>query len=271
MELFEIGFFPVSVIDILDILLVSYIIYKGYKVVEGTIASRMLVGLVIILLFSVVARLLNMHGMIWLFEQISTVWVIAFVIIFQPELRRVLISIGQSNIVRSIVKIGSIKFIDELVGAVLDLSRQKKGAIIAVIQKTGLKNIIETGVNIQARLSTQLLLSIFDRHSPLHDGAVIAEQDSIIAARCLLPLSQNPYVESTIGTRHRAGLGLSEQSDAVVIIVSEESGKISIAYNGVLKRNFEEATLRAFLNDIITGKKPKKKAKDFSRKKKSYA
>ncbi len=256
-ELFKIGLIPVSFIDLLDIAAVTFIFYRAYLVIQGTTASRMLTGLIFILIVSVAVHALNLSGMIWLTDQIRTVWVIAFVIIFQPELRRMLLYFGQSGFLRNLIKLGIPEFMQEIFKACEQLSKRRYGAIIVLERSTGMKNIIETGLPLEANISQQLLLSIFNPRSPLHDGAVIIENDQISAAKCLLPLSQNPYIESSLGTRHRAAVGLSEQSDAIVIVVSEETGKISVAYKGMLNRNLTPTELRGFVEEVISSGKTK--------------
>ncbi|KAB2878745.1 TIGR00159 family protein [bacterium] len=250
-ELFKFWIVPVTWIDILDIAVVTIIFYRAYLVIQGTTASRMLMGLILILIVSIAVQALNMSGMIWLVDQIRTVWVIAFVIIFQPELRRMLTFFGQSGFLRNIIKLGIPTYVHEVIKTCEHLSKRRSGAIIAMERSTGLKNIIETGVSLDAKISQQLLLSIFNPRSPLHDGAVVIENDQVSAAKCLLPLSQNPYIESSLGTRHRAALGLSEQSDAIVIVISEETGKISIAYKGTLNRNISVAELQGFIEEVL--------------------
>ncbi|MCB0833946.1 MAG: diadenylate cyclase CdaA [Bacteroidetes bacterium] len=255
--LFTIWLIPVTWIDLLDIAAVTIIFYRAYLVIQGTTASRMLMGLILILLVSIAVQLLNMSGMIWLVDQIRTVWVIAFVIIFQPELRRLLTFFGQSAMLRHIIKMGIPDYIEEIIRTCGILSKRRSGAIIVIERSTGLRHVIETGVKIEAIVSQPLLLSLFNPRSPLHDGAVILEGDQISAAKCLLPLSQNPYIESSLGTRHRAALGLSEQSDAIVIVISEESGAISIAHKGTLHRKISPAELRRFMSDILMMSKTK--------------
>lgn len=249
--LFNIWLIPVTPMDLIDMAAVTFIFYRAYLVIQGTTASRMLSGLIIILFLSVAVQALNMSGMIWLVDQIRTVWVIAFVIIFQPELRRMLYSFGQSSLLRNIIKLGVPEYVQEVVKACEQLSKRRYGAIIVLERTTGMRNIIETGIMLESRVSQQLLVSIFNPRSPLHDGAVVLENEQVSAARCLLPLSQNPYLETSLGTRHRAAVGLSEQSDAVVIVISEETGKISLAHKGTLHRNLTLSELRSFVDELI--------------------
>jgi len=258
--LFKIGFLKISVIDVLDIAVISYIFYKIYTFIRGSMAARMLAGLLTILLLSVVADSINMSGSSWIFSNLKTVWVIAFVIIFQPEFRRLLLVVGQNPVLRKIVKVATPRFIAEVKSALTDLSKKNIGALIVLIRDTGIKSIIETGIPVQAQVSKPLLMSIFNPRSPLHDGAVVIQGDVISAAKCQLPLTQNPKLDPTLGMRHRAALGLSEQTDAIVLVVSEETGMISIAENGVLSRGLTEESLDKRLEDAFSVKPSKKKS-----------
>ncbi|MFC1556344.1 diadenylate cyclase CdaA [candidate division KSB1 bacterium] len=246
-EIFRIGFLGVSIIDIFDILLVGFILYKLYQVLHGTRGSQMIAGLVVILVTSFVVQGLNMSGMSWIIQNIQTVWVVAFVILFQPELRRMLIVIGQSRLIRTFIKVEQSPFLESIAKAAIECSQRRYGALMVLRRETGLKGITESGVQINARISEALIVSLFSPRSLLHDGAVIIFQDEIEAAKCLLPLSQSPQIDARLGTRHRAGIGISEESDAIVIIVSEETGTISIADDGKLHRDFEYDSLFSFL------------------------
>jgi len=245
--LFPIGFVKVTLIDILDILLITFILYKLYCFMRGSRAAQMFVGLVLILIMSLLTRLVNMSGMSWIFDNLKTVWLIAFVIIFQPELRRMLIFMGQSRLVRYFVKVSSGKTFDEIIKAAFELSRRGNGGLMVLTRDMAIKSIAETGIQIQAEVSSPLLVSLFSSRSPLHDGAVIIKNDIIEAAKCILPLSQENNLEAHLGTRHRAALGLAEESDAMIIVVSEETGKISIAKDSRLYYDLDEDALRAML------------------------
>ncbi len=267
-ELFKIWVISITPIDLLDIAAVAFVFYRAYLVIQGTTASRMLMGLILILILSVAVQWFNMNGMIWLVDQIRTVWVIAFVIIFQPELRRMLLFFGQSGFLKSLIKLGIPEYMDEILKATEQLAKRRNGALIVIERSTGLRNIIETGLILEANISQQLLLSIFNPRSPLHDGAVIIENDQVAAAKCLLPLSQNPYLENSVGTRHRAGVGLSEVSDAIIIIVSEETGKISVAFKGILHRHLTPTELRGFVEEVMASGKTRGLWRRFRRVKK---
>ncbi len=250
-KLFRIFFIDVTIFDLLDILLIAYILYKLYFFMRGSRAAQMAVGLILILVVSGLAQLFNMVALSWLFQNLKTVWLILFVIIFQPELRRMLTILGQSRLIRYFVKVSETKVIDEVIKAVSELAKHRYGGLIVFIRNTGLKAIIETGIRIQAEVSAPLLVSIFNPRSPLHDGAVMIQGESIVAAKCILPLSNELKAESGLGTRHRAGLGIAEESDAFVIIISEETGKISVALNGQLTRDIKPDTLRMMLNEAL--------------------
>ncbi len=250
--LFRVGFLPVTIIDVIDVIIVSAIIYNLYQFLKGGVAIRMFIGLLLILFFSVIGDLTNMSALSWMMSSLKTVWVLAFVIVFQPELRRLLIFLGQNRIIRSIVRVDELKFVDQLVKATMDLSKKNYGALIVLQRDMGVKSILESGINIQAKLSEQLISSIFNPRSPLHDGAIVVQNDLILAAKCLLPLSQNPDIEPSLGTRHRAALGLSEQTDVLVLIVSEETGMISYAENSKLVRGLSEEKLKSKLDELFS-------------------
>ena len=252
MELFKIGFLTVTIIDVLDVAIISYILYKLYFFIRGSRAAQMFIGLVLILVASVFVQLLGMSGLNWIFENMRTVWLVAFVILFQPELRKILIYIGQVPIIRKILKVSlTRRLTEDVLKAALELSKRGLGGLIVLVQNTSVKSILETGQKIQAEISTPLLVSIFHPRSPLHDGAVVIQNEIIEAAKCILPLSQNPDLDPRFGTRHRAALGLSEETDAVIIIISEETGKISIAFEGELYPELDYNKLRERLNDFV--------------------
>ncbi len=244
LTLFKIGFLPVSVMDIVDIIVMSYILFKVYNFIRGSRGAQMLVGLIIILLFSVVTPVLQMRGISWIFQNLRTVWLVAFVILFQPELRRILISVGQSRVIRYFVKVSGNKVIDEVVEATEQLQQRGYGALLVMGREAGLKNVTESGVRMQAEISAALIISIFNPRSPLHDGAVVIQNDLIDSAKCILPLTENANADATYGTRHRAAIGLSEESDALIIVVSEETGRVSLAVNGELNYDLSLEQLR---------------------------
>lgn len=253
MDLFSIGFLPIRAVDILDIGVVAYIFYQLFRLMKGTRGATMLVGLLIIVLISIIAPWLRMSGLSLLIAQVQTVWVIVFVILFQPELRRILIHIGQSRVVRLFYKGGEIPILNEIVDAVKILSEKDYGALMVLVREVGVGAIIETGVKINARVSSALLASIFTPRTPLHDGAVVIQEGMIAAAKCLLPISENPAINPSTGMRHRAAIGLSEESDAVMVVVSEETSTVSLAVDGRLEKIDDLEELRGRLSKLLTG------------------
>lgn len=253
-KLFSISFIDVHLLDIVDVLVVTFLFYWIYTLFKESRAAQMLWGMVVLFIMGFVAELMNLRALAWLIGSLQTVWVILFVIIFQPELRRMMMFMGQVPILRRFITAESTELTEELIYSIFELQKRQWGALVVVIRDQGLKTIIEKSVTIQAKVSHQLILSIFNPESPLHDGAIIVHQDRIISAKCILPLSENLDVDPTIGTRHLAGLGLSEESDALVIIVSEETGKISTAFQGVLTRGQDEPGLRTELYKYLSGR-----------------
>jgi diadenylate cyclase len=251
MDLFRIGFIQVTLIDFIDILAVTWLFYQLYKIFRGTRAAQMLIGLIGIILASFVFQALNFSGMSWLLKNIQTVWVIAFVILFQPELRRVLIYIGQNRLFQKIIPSQVNQTVDQVVNAAIDLSKRRWGALIVMQQETGLKSIIDKGVPINADVTSSLIVSIFNPSSPMHDGAIVIHNDTIEAAKCILPLSERLEIDPNLGTRHLAALGLSEESDAMTVVVSEETGRISLAHQGILNRSLDEDMLRAKISKTL--------------------
>ena len=260
MELFRIGFLPITIVDLIDIFFVAYLFYNAYIFLKGTMASRMVLGLIIIFIVSIFTELLDMSASWWIFSKLQTVWLIAFVIIFQPELRRFLLYIGQNPVVRRIVQSHSVGFLKEVVDACEELSRKNIGALIVIAKRAGLKGIVETGVPLEARVSRQLFTSIFNPRSPLHDGAVVIQNEIMEAAKCILPLTSNPNLGRTLGTRHRAAIGLTEQTDALVVVVSEETGKISIAEDGKIEIGLSLKSLETKLKESYTHQHTEKKS-----------
>ncbi|HCK99688.1 MAG TPA: TIGR00159 family protein [Candidatus Marinimicrobia bacterium] len=251
MTLFTIKFITVTIWDVLDILIVYWIFLKLYQFFKGSRASQMIFGLAIILLLSFIAHIFNLQSLSWIMGQLQTVWVIAFVIVFQPELRRILIMIGQSRLLRRFISEPKSKTIEAIIEASLELVRRKWGGLFVLGREIRLKSIRENAITINAEVSSSLLISIFNPGSPLHDGAVIIQNDIVEAAGAILPLSDNPDLDPLLGTRHRAALGLSEETDAVIVIVSEETQKIAVAYQGIFYRSVDEDMLRELLNKLF--------------------
>lgn len=253
MELFRIGFLDITLVDLLDIGLVSFIFYKLYMVMRGTIAAQIFVGLVLILAFSFVAQAINFKAMNWILRTLTDIWVIAFIVLFQPELRRLLVIVGRNRVVRLFLRLNVEESVEDIAGSAAELARKHHGMLVVIIRTTGLRTFVETGLPLQARISKPLLVSIFNPRSPLHDGAVIVQNRIIEAARVTLPLSLTSSIGDTVlGMRHRAGLGISEQADVIAVIVSEETGSISIADNGALIRGLSVQQLRNELHSRLS-------------------
>ena len=251
-DLFTIGFIKVSLIDIIDILLVTWIFYKVYQYFKETRAGQMLIGLIILLIASFLFNAFGISATSWLINQFQTIWVVAFVILFQPEIRRLLIYVGQTRFFRTIFRVGTSRSLESIVESSLLLSKKKCGALIVVQRETGLRIYKETGTPIKGEVTSGLLLSIFNPGSPLHDGAVILQNTLVEAAGCILPLTESDMITPDMGTRHRAALGLTEETDAIVIVISEERGAIAAAENGrFVNLDMDEMSLRRFLNERL--------------------
>lgn len=246
-------------IDILDIIIVAFLFYRLFLLIKGTRASQMFIGLFLLIIISFIAQWLNLNALNWILSSLKTVWVIAFVILFQPELRKALSQLGQNRVLGMFLKVEESGTVSELVKACHQLTQKGLGAIIVLEQDVGLRNYVETGTTLDAMVTSDLLVTVFTPPGPLHDGAVIIEKNRIVAAGCILPLSQNPRLGRALGTRHRAGLGLSEETDAITIIVSEETSMISLAKGGKLKRKLDINALRNELVELLA-EKPKEQA-----------
>jgi diadenylate cyclase len=263
MELFKVGFISVTLIDIIDIIIVTYIFYKLYLVMRGTIAAQIFVGLTLIIVVSLIAQTFNMKSLGWIFSKLTDIWVIAFIILFQPEIRRLLLVIGRTRLARLFFKINASETINEVIEALKELKERRQGALIVISKGAGLSAFIETGESLMAKVNKELLVSIFNNRSPLHDGAVIIQNNVIEAARCILPLSATEKIGARkLGTRHRAGLGISEQVNALTIILSEETGDISIAEDGELKVCNDYQELSKEMREVFEGSSVKESVKE---------
>ncbi len=233
-----------TLLDAVDILIVAYVIYKLMNVIRGTRATTLIKGLAVIFVASLIARALALQTVSWLLEQSTTVIFVALPIVFYPELRRALEQIGRGQFFTKFntSKDQSQSVIESVVKVAVKLSARRVGALIVIERETGLQEFVETGVGLDALLSAELLGNIFEPNSPLHDGAAIIRDGRISSAASFLPLTES-LLDSQLGTRHRAAVGLSEQSDAVVIVVSEETGTISLAVGGRLRRYLTESRL----------------------------
>lgn len=245
----------IGILDIVDILVVAYFLYTLYQMLVHTRAATLIKGLLILLVIMMASRWMNLHVITWLMEKSMTVILVALPVVFQPELRRALEQIGRGKwLHKGGSELDEAEF-EEMLTAVTnastEMSRRKVGALMVFERTTGLEERIETGTAIDGLLSEALLLNIFEKDTPLHDGAVIIRGKRVVAASCLLPLTENRNLSRELGTRHRAGIGVSEQSDAVVLIVSEESGTISIARNGELIRYLHADDIKEILRDAL--------------------
>lgn len=251
-DLFTIGFVRVTLVDVIDILVVTAVFYVVYRALRDTVAVQVLIALILLLGLSFITESVNLKSVNWLLLRIADVGLIAFIVLFQPEIRRVLLLFTRTRIFRLFVRSSNMETIDEVVEAAREMSAKHIGALIIFARAEHIKVTIETGIQLRADVSAELLLSIFNPRSPLHDGAVVVENTTVVAARCVLPLSHQTKVGTKgLGTRHRAGLGLSEQADAVVLIVSEETGAMSIAYRGELSTEVRPEHLGKTLLDKL--------------------
>ena len=252
MTFFKLGFLTVTLIDLIDIILVTWVFYKVYQYFKDTRAGQMLIGLVILLISSFIFNSFGLSAMSWLVNQFQTVWVVAFVILFQPEIRRLLIYIGQTRFFQRIFRMGTSRSLEAIVDASLQLSDKKWGALIVIQRETGLRSYKEAGIQLKAEVSAPLLMSVFNPESPMHDGAVIMQNTLLEAAGCILPLTESQMILPEMGTRHRAALGITEESDAIVVVISEERGTIITAENGrFTNMDMDEMKLRRYLNERL--------------------
>lgn len=241
---------------VLEILFIWVLVYYLIRFFEGTRALQVLMGLIVLAIVFNIAKALQLNSINWVLTKLFAVGVVAFLIIFQPELRRALARIGQNTLIGGILKKGGT--IDELIQACEQMSRSRTGALIAIEREVGLKNYIESGILLDAKISAELFIALFSPNTPTHDGGMIVQGDRIAACGSLFPLSQNMAIARSLGTRHRAAMGLTEESDAVCVIVSEETGNISVAVYGKLTRAHDGEELRKIMTSLF---KPMDKAK----------
>lgn len=241
--------------DVLDVLLVAFVFYRLLMLVRGTRAFQMLIGLAVLLSALVISKWLGLNTVEWLVTSFWSQIVLALVILFHPEIRRTLARIGQNPFGRTLAEMEESRAIEEIIKAAVGLSNRKIGGIFVLEREIALSDIVEMGTPLDAKVSKELLLSIFAPRSPMHDGAVIVSEDRIVAAGCFLPLSMNPNISKMLGTRHRAALGVTEDTDAVVVVVSEETGAISVVTGGKMTRELDAASLRRVLMRIFVREK----------------
>ncbi len=270
----------IRVTDIIDIILVAVMFYYVYRFIRERRAGKLAAGLLILLLILLLSDILDMRAMQFIMQNLFQVGMVAVIVVFQPELRSALEKVGAEPLrgLRSISEksgndASTIAMINEVTEAACDMSLDKTGALIVIERTTKLGDIIKTGTIVNADTTAFLIRNIFFKNAPLHDGAMIIRDDRIYAAGCFLPLSTNNDIIKDLGTRHRAAIGMSENSDAVIVVVSEENGTISIAVEGELKRNFSYNSLKAELTRLLLNEKPtdsenKKRGLRFTRKQK---
>src|SRR5215510_6707100 len=241
-------------ISVLDILIVAFIIYQLLILIKGTRAVQMALGLTLIVGFFYFSRWSRLETVSWLLTTILPYFVFAIIVIFQSEIRRALAHFGKTTFFSGFSSINRNEFYDEIVLAATTLSSKHTGALIVIQRDIGLKSYVESGIAIDAALSYDLLVTVFNPQVPLHDGAVIIQNGRIAAAACFLPLTVKPRLSKELGTRHRAAIGVTEETDAVAIIVSEESGAISFAHDGEMERYLDPETLRQRVRDVFERK-----------------
>lgn len=258
----------ITQIDIVEIVIIAFLLYNVLVWIKNTRAWMLFKGLLVILMFVLVAAVFQMNTILWIAEKTISVGVMALVIIFQPELRRALEQLGRKNFLtgwlsfefgKNEVKKFSDKTINELVKACYEMGRVKTGALIVIEDSVVLTEYERTGIGVDAIVTSQLLINIFEKNTPLHDGAIIVRGDRVVSATCYLPLSDNMELSKELGTRHRAAVGISEVSDSLTIVVSEETGNVSVAVGGSLMRSLTSDQLKAQLRMLRQKYEPEKK------------
>ncbi len=242
----------IRVSDILEILIIAFLVYHILVWAKNTRLWSLLKGIIVIVVFILIAALFNMSTILWIVERVFSIAIIAMVVILQPELRKALEELGRKNFFANVLSLGDAKTegrfsdrtLNEIVRACVEMGKVRTGALIVIEQNHPLAEYERTGIDVDGIVTSQLLINIFEHNTPLHDGAVIIRGDRVTAATCYLPLSDNQGIGKELGTRHRAGVGVSEATDSLTIIVSEETGKISIAYEGELERAVDSDRLR---------------------------
>lgn len=241
-----IGFLEFGLKDLLEVMVIALVLFYLYKWIRGTFAIQAALGLLFIILINAAVSLLGFSTLNFMLRSVLDVGVLAVFIIFQPEIRKLLYNLGQNtSFDRFIGRTGSDSMIDEVINAVRTMAQTKTGALIVFSRTSSLQDLVDVGVKLDARVNAELIQTIFQRDTPLHDGAVIIRNNRIVAASCYLPISQNPNISNVFGTRHRAAVGVSEANNVFVVVVSEETGRISIAKNGALSSGLSIQKLRS--------------------------
>ncbi|MGB2697649.1 MAG: diadenylate cyclase CdaA [Candidatus Zixiibacteriota bacterium] len=251
MELLRIGFIKIGLIDIIDIGIVAFLFYKFLGLMKGTRAVQIITGVFLLFFIAFGAFWFELEGLKWLITNIATVGIIVFAIIFQPEIRGALAQIGHAKMFRRFYRYQEQKALDEIIDGVKNLSQRGYGGLVVLEKNIGLKNFEQTGRQLNAQLSSDFLITLFTPYAPLHDGAAIIRGDMVVSAGCTLPLSTNPRYEKLYGMRHRAAIGVTEVSDSIALVVSEETGTISLAYNGELQSKVEPNSLKDSLLELL--------------------
>ena len=260
--------FPrVGILDVFEMIILAFLLYQAMKWMKNTRAWAVVKGLAVILIFMAIAEILDMTTIIWIGKSLFTLVAVAIIVALQPEIRRLMEDLGKNNLITNLVLLGerqvegrfSDKTLNEIISACFEMGRARTGALIVIEAESPLEEYERTGITVDGIVTSQLLVNIFEHNTPLHDGAVIIRGDRVKSATCYLPLSDNRTLSKDLGTRHRAGVGISEVTDALIIIVSEETGKVSVAHNGELFRSLDVIDLRKKLESIQDKKDNKNK------------
>ena len=260
--------FPrVGILDVFEMIILAFLLYQAMKWMKNTRAWAVVKGLAVILIFMAIAEILDMTTIIWIGKSLFTLVAVAIIVALQPEIRRLMEDLGKNNLITNLVLLGekqaegrfSDKTLNEIISASFEMGRARTGALIVIEAESPLEEYERTGITVDGIVTSQLLVNIFEHNTPLHDGAVIIRGDRVKSATCYLPLSDNRTLSKDLGTRHRAGVGISEVTDALIIIVSEETGKVSVAQNGELFRSLDVIDLRKKLESIQDKKDNKNK------------
>ncbi|MBF0506556.1 MAG: TIGR00159 family protein [Nitrospirae bacterium] len=246
--------------DFLDIAVVSVVLYQVLLIVRGTKAAQMLIGLGVLLIASFFSNFFQLYTMDWIIQSIWSQVVIVLIVLFQPEIRRTLAQMGESSFFQNLTVAEELKSLEEIVRASVALAHRKIGALIVIEREVSLKDYVEIATQLDAKVSRELLLSIFHPTSPIHDGAIVIRGNRVVAAGCFLPITLGLDISKSLGTRHRAGIGITEETDAVAIIVSEETGMVSVAMHGKFDTHVDMGTLRDILTDLFAESKKGKGA-----------
>ncbi len=254
--------FPDIIINVLDILILTFFIFVILKFIVKTTAGQVIRGMFFVIVCAWISNLVGFTTLNWIFKNLLSVGIVAIVVLFQPEIRRALEKFGHFTTTKSqgTAPSDASRIVNSIAEVAEDMGARRWGALIVIEKQTGLQDYISSGIQIDAKITEELLGNIFTHNAPLHDGAVIIRQDRIVAAACMLPLTQNRFLSSQLGMRHRAAIGITEVTDALAVVVSEETGYISIAENGTLFRNVDVQRLRERLLEIFTVEVPEKKS-----------